>query len=62
MANDSSLQGSRQAEKGYRGARLGEPYIYRWVDQEPTAQTWTDLAHRKGCLWIGALAYRSVTL
>lgn len=52
MANDSSSQGSRQAEKGYRGARLGEPYIYRWVDQEPTAQTWTDLAHKKGCLWV----------
>jgi hypothetical protein len=52
VANNSSLQGSRLTEKGYRGARLGEPYIYRWVDQEPTAQTWTDLANKKGCLWV----------
>lgn len=36
---------------GYRGARLGEPYEYRWVDQEPTRTSWADLAERKGKLW-----------
>ena len=51
MANDSLSPGSRQAEKGYRGARLGEPYIYRWLDQEPTSQTWEDVAENKGFLW-----------
>jgi hypothetical protein len=35
--------------RGYRGARLGEPYEYRWVDQQPTSQTWADLADKRGC-------------
>lgn len=30
--------------------RLGDPYVYRWVDQEPTRKSWADLAERKGCL------------
>jgi hypothetical protein len=47
-----STSSIRIAEHGFRGARLGEPYIYRWVDQEPTQSTWTDLANRKGCLWV----------
>lgn len=52
MASGNSSPGSRQAEKGRLGTRLGEPYIYRWVDQEPTSQTWTDVANKKGCLWV----------
>lgn len=51
MAGDTSPRSDQQAEKGYHGARLGEPYVYRWIDQEPTKKTWTDLANRKGCLW-----------
>lgn len=50
--SDSVSAKNRPAEKGYRGARLGEPYVYCWVDQEPTPQTWTDLANKKGCLWV----------
>ena len=50
VTNENRSTGSRQAEKGYRGARLGEPYIYRWVDQEPSTQTWQGLAKKQGCL------------
>ena len=39
---------------GYRGARLGDPYEYRWVDQEPTQTTWADRAERNGWLWAAA--------
>lgn len=62
MSNNSSSPRSLQAEKGYRGARLGEPYIYRWVDQEPTKQTWADLGRHRGCLgmFIGMVAILSV--
>jgi len=35
--------------RGYRGARLGAPYELSWVDQEPTDQTWSDLADKRGC-------------
>jgi len=52
VARDNVSSRSHQAEKGFRGARLGEPYVYRWVDQEPTSRTWTDLANKKGCLWV----------
>lgn len=52
MANAHSDKGSRKAEAGFRGARLGEPYVYRWVDQEPSKRTWTDLANRRGLLWV----------
>lgn len=41
-------------EAGFRGARLGEPYVYRWVDQEPTDKTWHELADRKGCAMAAA--------
>ncbi len=34
---------------GFRGTRLGEPYVYRWVDLEPTQRTWNELAERQGC-------------
>ena len=58
MASGNSSPGSRQAEKGCLGTRLGEPYIYRWMDQEPTKQTWADLANQRGCLgaFIGVVA------
>lgn len=40
--------------KGYRGIRLGEEYTYRWIDQEPTAETWADRIQQRegkfGCL------------
>lgn len=52
MAQPASNRGGGELRAaGYRGARLGEPYEYRWVDQEPTRKTWADLAERKGCLW-----------
>ena len=31
---------------------LANPTSIAGSDQEPTSQTWTDLAHKKGCLWI----------
>lgn len=52
MAGSNGSLGIRVAEYGFRGARLGEPYIYRWIDQEPSKRTWTDLAHRKGILFV----------
>jgi hypothetical protein len=40
--------------KGYRGTRLGGQYIYRWIDQEPTSETWADRVNGRegkfGCL------------
>jgi len=53
MAENAPL-GRRPAEKGYRGARLGSPYIYRWVDLEPTNRTWRNHAERRG--FRGAIA------
>lgn len=42
--------GSRMAEGGFRGARLGSPYVYRWVDLEPTNTTWRNRSERRGVL------------
>lgn len=43
--------GTVHAERGYRGARLGPPYEFQWVDLEPSNQTWIDLANKRGCVW-----------
>ena len=43
--------GTVRAERGYRGGRLGPPYEFQWIDLEPTSQTWTDLANKRGCAW-----------
>jgi hypothetical protein len=42
---------SVRAPRGYRGARLGPPYEFKWIDQEPTKQKWSDLAEKRGCIW-----------
>lgn len=36
--------------RGFNGARLGEPYVYRWIDLEPTDVSWNALAERQGCV------------
>lgn len=48
-------------ERGFRGARLGEPYVYSWVDQKPTAQTWKEYAERQGC-WLALVSLAACTL
>lgn len=39
-----------------KARRLGEPFEFRWVDQEPTGTTWQALSERRGCLWGGVFA------
>lgn len=41
-----------RALRGYRGARLGPPYEFSWIDKEPTKTTWEEVASRRGCLWL----------
>lgn len=48
------------APRGYRGARLGPPYEFQWIDLEPTRKTWSDLAQQRGCVW--AIAGLLITL
>lgn len=38
-------------DTGYRGARLGAPFVYRWIDQEPTSETWRQRADQYRYLW-----------
>jgi hypothetical protein len=40
------------APRGFRGARLGPPYEFSWVDKEPTSKTWEEAARQRGCLWL----------
>lgn len=30
--------------------RLGEPFVYRWVDKEPTSTTWRQKFDQRGCV------------
>jgi hypothetical protein len=42
-AEDARVKASSSARP-----RLGEPYVYRWVDKEPTSQTYKDLSMKIG--------------
>lgn len=43
----------KQTDVGFRGARLGTPFVYGWTDQQPTLETWEDRADRSRAIWGG---------
>jgi len=51
----------RPAEKGYRGTRLGSPYVYRWVDLEPTNRTWRNRSEWRS-FWGAVLGFVLVSM
>lgn len=55
-------RGQAKPVRGFHGTRLGEPYVYRWIDKVPTSTTWEDLHKKKGCVGgaLGALALIAV--
>lgn len=53
MTESASQQ--QVTDTGYRGARLGPPFVYQWIDQEPTPETWRQRADKHRYLWTAVL-------
>lgn len=45
MSDDTANRTNRAS-----ATRLGEPFVYRWVDKEPTSTTWRQKFDQRGCV------------